>query len=139
MIKLPVLLFMQTIFIGVSSLHVEDELEKGISYPYPFFNEDADSLSDEDTSKRGSKADSSRDESPNAWHGKVGKAKVTVDVENTDILSQWQAKWEAKHKKEEPKKKKRSYFSRDDDDDEGEGKKDDHSPRASFLIEWGKD
>jgi hypothetical protein len=125
------LLLTQTSFAEISPSHAED-LEEGTSYPYPFFYDDTDSFSDEDTSGLESKADTSKGESPTAWHGTVGKAKVTVDVENTDFLSQCQAKWDSMQKKNEPEKKKRSRFK----DDEDEEEKEDHSPRVSASIKW---
>jgi hypothetical protein len=129
------LLLLQTSFAITPSSHAED-VEERTSYPYPLFYEDTDSFSDEDLSDLESKADSSKDESPSAWHGKIGTAKVTVDVENTDFLSQCKAEWEKRQKKNEPKKKKRSHFSKDEDD-ENEDEKEDHSPRVRFLMEWG--
>jgi hypothetical protein len=111
------LLLTQASFAAILPLHAED-LEEGISYPYPFVYEDESELE--------SKADSSKDESPTAWHGTIGKAKVTVDVENTDYLSQCQAKWDSMQKKNKPEKRK----SRFKDDDE------DHFPRVSASIKW---
>lgn len=86
------------------------DIEEGTSYSYPFFYDDADSFSDEDVSKLESMTDSSKDASSSAWHGKIGNAKVTVDVENTDFLSQCQAKWESKHKKKETEEGEKVWF-----------------------------
>jgi hypothetical protein len=126
------LLLTQASFAAILPLHAEDP-EEGISYPYPFVYDDADSFSDEDESELESKVDSSKDESPTAWHGTIGKAKVTVDVENTDYLSQCQAKWDSMQKENKPEKKKKSRFKDDDEDDE---EKEDHSPRVSASIKW---
>jgi hypothetical protein len=137
MTKLTILLLLTQIsFMEISLLHAEDSQEES-SYPYPLFYDGADSFSDEDTDRRKSKADSSKAESPSAWHGKVGNATVTIDVENTDFISQCQAEWERREKKNASEKKKRSHFS-NDENDEKEDKKEDHSPKARILIEWGK-
>ena len=130
------LLLTQASFAEISPLHVGD-IEEGVSYPYPFFYDDTDSFSDEDESELESKADESK-KSPTAQHARIGKAKITVDVENTDFLSQCQAEWERTQKKDEPKKSKSSNF-RKDSDDEKDDKEKDHSPRARFLIEWSSE
>jgi hypothetical protein len=125
------LLLTQAVFAEIPPSRVEDP-EEGISYPYPFFYDDTDSFSAEDAGEHESKNDSSKDESPSAWHGTIGKAKVTVDVENTDFLSQCQAKWDSMQKKNKPEKKKKSRFN----DDEDEEEKEDHSPRVTASIKW---
>jgi hypothetical protein len=135
LIKLTVLLlFMQMGFAEISTSH-EEECEQTTSFAYPFFYDDTDSFSYEDTSEDKPKTDSAKNDSPTAQHAKIGKAKVTVDVENTDFLSQCQAKWEKMKKKKEPEKKKRSRF-RDDKDEE---EKEDHSPRVSASIKWSSE
>lgn len=137
MTKLTALLLLtQMSFTEISPLHAEDSQEES-SYPYPLFYNEVDSFSEEDADRRESKTDSSKAESPNARHGKIGNATVTIDVENTDFISQCQAEWEKRQKKNASEKKKRSHFS-NDENDEKEDKKEDHSPKARILIEWGK-
>ena len=121
------LLLTQAVFAEIPPSCVGDP-EEGTSYLYPFFYDDTDSFSAEDADEHESKKDSSKDESPTAWHGTIGNAKVAVDVENTDFLSQCRAKWDNIKKKNKPEKKKKSHFK----DDEEE--KEDHSPRVSASI-----
>lgn len=66
-------------------------------------------------------------------HVKVGNAKVTVEVKNTDPLSQSNAEWDRmkKNKEKKPEEKKKSRF-RDDKEEE----KENHNPEASISIKW---
>ena len=134
-IKLILLLLTQSGFAATLPSHAEN-LEEGVSYPYPFFYDDTDSAIDEEASNPQSKADGSKDASPPAWQGKIGNAEVTVDVENTDFISQCQAEWESKRKKDAPKEKKESRFGKDKDEQKEE-KKEDHSPRVKISAKWG--
>lgn len=104
------------------------DIEEGISYPYPFFYDSTDSFSVEDTAKHESKKDSSKNESPSARHAPLGKGTLTVDAENTDFLSQCEAKWDKIQEKNKPVKKKKSRLK----DNEDEKEKKDHSPRVTF-------
>jgi len=125
-----VLLLTQAVFAEVPPSHVENP-EEGTSYSYPFFYDDTNSFSAEDTGKHESKKDSLKDKSASTWHGAIGKADVTIDVENTDFLSQCQAKWDSMQKKNKPEKKRKSRFM---DNDKDEEEKEDHSPRVSASI-----
>lgn len=121
-----VALFTMTSFFVFSRGNAED-LEEGISYPYPFEYEEEDSFSDED---EGAAKDDSKKKSSPAWQGYIGKVKVAVDVENTDFLSQCQAKWDSMREKDKPNEEKSSF--KDDK------KKKDHTPTvsASASIKW---
>ncbi len=63
---------------------------------------------------------------PQDGTAKVGNATITVNVENTDFLSQCQAEWDKIQEKKNPKKK-----------DEDKDKKH-HNPEASITIKWGQ-
>ncbi len=107
-----------------------EDIEEGITYQYPFSYETTNSFFAEDVDKHEPKKDFSKDESPSAWHGTLGKGKLTVDVENTDFASQCQGKWgkmQGENKPEEKKKPRRK-------DDEDEKKKKDYNPKVS--IKW---
>lgn len=121
------LLLMQISFSVIPPVQAED-FEK--SLPYPTFYEYTDSMDDESDLEKG--IESPKDKPSAAWEGNIGKAKVTVDVENTDFLSQCQAKWEGIKKKNEPKKEKRSRFRKDDEEEEEK----DYSPCVSAKIHW---
>jgi len=133
MTKLAALLLItQASFVGMTRLQAGD-VEEEISCLNPLFYDDANSFAGEDNSEQASKIDSSKNtsQSPECL-GKIGNARVTVDVENTDFLSQCQAEWDS-IQKNNPKKKKRSSLSDEKNDDE---KKDDHSPKVSASIKW---
>jgi hypothetical protein len=127
------LLLTQTSFAEISPSGAED-LEEGTSYPYPFFYDDTDSPPNEGGNAFKLKADALKDESPDAWHGKIGNAKITIAAENTDSLSQRQTEREDRRKRDKPKKGKGSHFGEDKDDE-----KNDRPAGARLLIEWGKD
>ncbi len=131
MISLTRLLLLAQVQFFAISLSYAEEPEENVVYPYPFVY-DTDDTVDEDKSDRESKPESSKKESKNAWHGKLGAAEVTIDVENTDFISQHQAERERIRKKNAPEKEKKSSSKKDDDDEEK-----DHSPHVKFSIKWG--
>jgi hypothetical protein len=113
----------------------EAEPSPGVSYAYPYFYDETDEASEQKTSTSKKK---SKDLSPNAQQVKVGNLKVTVDVENPDLLTEFGAEKEAWRKKNNPEKKekkeKRSYWDDREQDKEKEGK-----AEAKILFEWGGD
>lgn len=125
------LLFVQVHF--ASSPSCIEEPEESVFYPYPFVY-DSDDAVDDDESDSKSKPKSSKKESKNAWHGKLGTAEMTIDVENTDFVSQYKAEWERIRKKNAPEKEKK-FSSKKDDDDEEEN----YSPQVKFSIKWEND
>jgi hypothetical protein len=125
------LLLTQMGFVGTLSLHAED-LEEGTSCAYPFSSDDRDLFTEENARELKPKTDSSKKESPNVWHGNLGKAKMTFEVKNTDFESQCKANWEKARKKNAPKKEEKSKSRKNREDD----KKESHSPKAEFSIKW---
>jgi hypothetical protein len=123
LVLLPILL----LSVQASFAVCGEDPEEGVPYLYPFFYDDAD----EYTGEPASKADKPEEKSPTAWYGNMGRAKVIVDVENTDFLSQCQAEWDNIQKKNKPEKQK-TPGSRDEDEEE----KKNYSPRVSASIKW---
>ena len=110
-----------------------EEPEENVTYPYPFVY-DPDTESDGEEKKTKSK--SSEKESKDVWHGKLGKADVTIETKNTDLASQRKAEFEKLWNENRSKKEeKKSHFKKDDEEDE----KEDHSPSVHFSIKWGED
>jgi hypothetical protein len=113
-----------------------EEPEENVTYPYPFvYDPDNDSNGEE----KKSKSKSSEKESKDVWHGKLGKADVTIETKNVDPASQRQAEWDKIRNEHKPKpkkeeKKSKSSFKKDDEEEE-----EDHSPSVHFRIEWGDD
>jgi hypothetical protein len=133
MVKMPALavsLLLTQVVCSETLPSSAEEVEEGITYQYPFSYENTDSFFAEDVDKDESKKVPSKDESPSAWQGTLGKGKLTVDVENTDFVSQCQAKWDKIKEKNKPEEKKKPR--RKDDEDKKEKK--DHNPRVS--IKW---
>ena len=97
--------------------------EEGVTYAYPFFYEDPI----EDTADPASKEKTSKDKPPPAWSGNIGKAKVTVDVENPDFLSQCYERWESKRKKDKAERQETSRFHDEEED---------YLPNFSASIKW---
>ncbi len=113
-----------------------EEPEENVTYPYPFVY-DPDTDSKEDSKEKKSKSKSSEKESKDVWHGKLGKADVTIETKNVDPASQRQAEWDKirnEHKPKKEEKKSKSSFKKDDEEEE-----EDHSPSVQFRIEWGDD
>ncbi len=135
MINIACLTTLMLLIAAIPSSGTEN-LEEGVSYPYPFFYDDTESYFDEDAGALESKADSSKAKSPPAWQGNIGKAEVTIDVENTDFLSQCQDKWDKMQKKNKPEEKKKERSNHWDDEDDKDEDKDDHSPHVSVSIKW---
>jgi hypothetical protein len=110
----------------------EAEPSPGVSYTYPYFYDETDEASEQKTSSSKKKA---KDLSPTAQQVKVGNLKVTVDVENPDLLTEFGAEkeaWRKKHRSE--KKEKRSYWDDRKQDEEKERK-----AEAKIGFEWGAD
>jgi hypothetical protein len=130
-VKLGVtLLLAHTSFVGLLFSH-EEALEEGVSYAYPFINdEDADFSS----TPFDSKPITPKEESPTARHANIGKARVTVDAKNIDFVSQCRAEWESREKKNDSKKEKKSNSRKDKKDDKED---DDHGPSVKLSIKWG--
>jgi hypothetical protein len=106
----------------------DEELVPGVSYAYPYFYDETEQSVDETKKK-------AKDLSPTAQQVKVGNLKVTVDVENSDLLTEFGAEKEEWGKKSQSKKKeKRSYWDEREKKEEKE-----RSAEAKFRVEWGGD
>jgi hypothetical protein len=117
-------------YAGMSSLGA-DEIEEGVSYPYPFFNEDGDSIPDKKILSKEEK----KEESKTARTAKVGRFTFSADVKNADKLSQTSQQgsdWEKMQKENRPKGERRSRLRKDREE------KDD-SPEAVISFKWTND
>jgi hypothetical protein len=122
---IALLVLAQICFVEATSI---EEPEEGVTYAYPF-TYDEETVTDDKSHQDSSKAKSKKDHPP-AWQGKIGAADVTVDVLNTDFLSQYRAKWDKTQNKSK-KKKEKSRFKKDEEDEE-----DSHMPIVKFHAEW---
>jgi hypothetical protein len=118
-----------------------EELEENVSYAYPF-TYDSDNAAVEENKKekpkpksnsweQKSNSKSTEEESPDAWHGKLGNAKATIDAKNTDYQSQRRAEWDKIRKESSPAKDKKPRSVKE------RNEKEDHSPTVNFSIKWG--
>jgi hypothetical protein len=126
MYKISLILFLASCA-GMSSMQAE-EIEEGVSYPYPFFNEDAESISSIENLPKKEK----KEESKTARTAQVGRVKFSADVQNADYLSQCQSDWEKMQKEKNPKREKSSRSRK-------EREEEDHSPKAVFSFKWSSD
>jgi hypothetical protein len=141
MIKMTIwvasLFLIQATYAENTLLHGE-EIEEGVSYAYPFFYDGTDSFSYEDSSKIKSKTDASKKESSTSRRAKIGKAEFTVEVENTDFISQCLAERDRSREKNEPEEEKKTRKRRKSDfwdDDKSEKRRKSDEERKSRFWE----